>query len=553
MEGLYLYTIGFDFNDTVIQVNKLQFAVRLFTEKNVYAPDPDRVVIIEEENRAYLKATGLSWAGNQEKADGEIELEISIGIDGRYEINSKGSHKNEVCKSILLQVFNINIKSIHFDKDKVETLSDHSVKRDIKAKHYPRGIKMPLVFVEDGHNQKWYALSKDARIRSKGFASHYDPYLETQVLDLSHEEDKRYQTNEITMPTWHIGRCDNIDSVILERCGDLEKNLGLVPYDERTDTPAWLNDIKLVTILHGEHWTGHIFNTFADLEKSLEWITERIDGKQVMAFLPGWDGRYYYNYPEYEPSERMGGKEGFKHFVEKAHQLGVKVVPMLGANNANIEIMEQLGLEDAVLRDQWGLEKRCDWVDWDYDLATENNCMLANMGHPGYLQHMIERSNYLVKTFGVDGIFLDITIGWANDPNYSPYEGTASWAKEIKKLHPDLLLFGENSYDALWGIFSIFHEMGYPSGHGQALYRYAKQTHYLAAAAPGKGSGGIHEFAFNQNGLPWEREVPELIPTLSVVSDTIGSKGAEFLIKQAKSWHQHYPGVSGGNVIKHSV
>src|SRR5699024_11051749 len=109
------------------------------------------------------------------------------------------------------------------------------------------------------------------------------------------------------------------------------------------------------------------FNTFLDMEKSLEWITQRINGQHVLAFLPGWDGRYYYNYPLYEPSERMGGEKGLKRLVEKAHELGIRIVPMLGANNANNDIMEKLKMRDVALRDSWGLEKWCDWVDCDYD------------------------------------------------------------------------------------------------------------------------------------------------------------------------------------------
>ena len=542
-----MYTIGYDFGDTLIQLKQLQFAVRLFTENNVYAPDPNKVTVSKETNLVSLKADGLSWAGNQEKADGKIEVEITVEKDGRYVVHAKGSHSTERCKSMLVQVLGINLQSIQFDQNKKEVIERNSYERDIKAKHYPTSMKMPLVFVEDQANNKWFALSKDDKLRLKGFASHYDPYLQTQVLDLSHEEDKRYRSNEIVMPPWHIGFTQNENEIILERCNDLEQNFGLVPYHQREDTPEWLKDIKLVTILHGEHWTGHVFNTFSDMEKRLEWIVNEIEGKEVLAFLPGWDGRYYNNYPEYEPSKRMGGEEGLKSFVNRAHELGVRVVPMLGANNANIETMKKLGLEDAVTRDSWGLEKRCDWVDWDYDLSTENNCMLANMGHPGFLQHMIDKSNYLVETIGVDGIFLDISFFWANDPHYSPYEGLVKWAQEMKKHHPDLLLFGENSYDVLWDVFSIFHELGYPAGHGHALYRYCRQTHYLAYPAPGMGSGGIHEFAWNQSGLPWEREVPELIPTLSVVSDTIDKNwhGAKYLIHKARNWNQVYPGVSG--------
>src|SRR5690606_393511 len=127
-----------------------------------------------------------------------------------------------------------------------------------------------------------------------------------------------------------------------------------------------------------------------------------IDGRNVLAFLPGWDGRYYYNYPEYQPSEDMGGAKGFQRLVKKAHSLGIKVVPMLGANNANIEVIKHLGLENIAMKDSWGHEARCNWVDWDYDLFIENNCILANMGHPDFLKYMIDKSSHLIHSYGVD-------------------------------------------------------------------------------------------------------------------------------------------------------
>lgn len=537
-----MYTIGYDFNDTIIQVDELRFSVRLFTERNAYAPDPNKIEIERNGSSARLIAKGLSWAGNQEQAEGEMELHVSMLEDGSYMVRASGKHTNEICKSMLVQVYGINVTSIEFDQERI---SGFTTNRDIKVKRYPHEMKMPLIFIEDRHEQTWFALSKDSQLQAKAFASHYDPYTETQVLDLSHEADKRYRTNELIMPEWHVGRCTDKNSVIKERCDDLEKHFNLVPFEKREDTPEWLKDIKLVTILHGEHWTGHVFNTFSDMERTLEWIAERMEGHQVLAFLPGWDGRYYYNYPEYQPSERMGGEAGMKSLVEKARNLGIKVVPMLGANNANIEIMNELGLGNAVIKDAWELEKRCDWVDWDYDLFTENNAMLANMGHPGYRKHMLERSEYLMKQFHVDGLFLDITIWWENDPDYSPYEGLIQWAKEMKSKYPDMLLFGENSYDALWGVFSLFHEKGHPAGHGYALYRYALQTHYLAYPAPGMGSGGIHEFAWDENGPAWERDVLELIPTLSVVGDTLTHhpKAAEAIIHRAKSWNPIKPGI----------
>lgn len=541
-----MYTIGFDFKDTWLELDKLSFSIRFFTERNAYVPHPNHTEIRSTETGINLISTKLSWGGGQQQCEGNIEL--SVVRDGnRYIVRAKAFHPNEICKSVLIQIAGINVRTIQFDEERIERVNERG---EIKAKRYPPSakdlrVKMPLIFAGNDRGEKWFVLSKDRKLRAKRFASHYDPFVNLQILDLAHEEDKRFRGHHIELPEWHIGLAVEKVDIVLERCRDLEQHFGLVPYDQREDTPKWLDDIRLIVNLHGEHWTGHVFNTFADMEKVVEWITDRIEGHKVLAFLPAWDGRYYYEYPKYEPSQRLGGVDGFKKFVEKAHQLGVKVLPMLGANNANMEIMKQMDLEDAIIRGDWGNEVRCDWVDWDYDLAEEKNAMLANLGHPGFQKHMIERSSYLVDRFSVDGLFLDITFWWENDPRYSPFEGTAAWAKEMKRRYPDLLLFGENSYDVLWGIFSLFAESYSPPGYEGALYRYVRQGYYLARPEAGSGSAGIHEQAWRspegETGFP-----QYVIPTMTVLTDTLTKykKESEMLIKRALEWEQKLPDIA---------
>jgi hypothetical protein len=542
-----MYTIGYDFGDTFLKLGDLEFAVRLATRENVYAPDPAQLHIETTDDCATFRAQGLIWGGGQEHAPGSLMLEITRGSDGRYIVNARGEHSTEFVKSILILVRGLDLVSMTITPDDHATLEETSWGKGwIRARRYPYlDAAMPLVFIQEGNGREWFALSKDPLVRAKYFASFFDYISNKQILALSHEQDARTPAYSMELPAWHIGQAADRVQVVLERCHDLESNFGLVPYAKRTDVPAWLNDIQLVAYLHGEHWTGHVFNTFDQMSETLHWLAERIDGKHIMAFLPAWDGRYYYDYPLYEPSERLGGSAGLKRLVEQAHHLGIKVVPMLGANGANIEYVKRLGLEDAVIHDAWGKEKRLDWVDWDYDLATENNGYLMNLGHPGYRAYMLERASRLVDEFGVDGIFLDIAFYWENDPHYSPYEGTVAWVDEMRARYPHLLLFGENSYDALWGLFPMWAEDQGPTGHAAALHRYARQTYYLAHPSPVTGSGGVHEGAWHYQGWKWN--VPELsLPALSIVEDTITkhAKATEAEIERAKQWQFRAPPIA---------
>lgn len=541
-----MYTIGYDFGDTFIRCDELEFAVRLATTENIYAPDPAHTNTETTTEGVNLSAQNLIWAGGQEHAAGTINVQVRR-LGERYIVQAQGTHALERVKSIVLLVRGIDVETIVFTPNARASREETAWGKGwIKARRYPfLGAMMPLVFIEDADGREWFALSKDTQVRAKYFASYSDSLSQKQILALSHEADARTRTHSIEMPEWHIGRVRERAAIVLERCHDLEQHFGLVPYGQRTDVPAWLDDIQLVAYLHGMHWTGHVFLTFEQMGEALTWLANRIDGKHILAFLPAWDGRYYYDYPLYEPSARLGGVEGLKKLVEHAHHLGIRVVPMLGANGGNLDYLERLGLTDAIMQDGWGRQHFLDWVDWDYDLAPEKNGALLNLGHPGYRAYLLERASRLVNEFDVDGIFLDITFAWENDPRYSPYEGTRAWADEMRRRHPDLLLFAENGYDALWGIFPLWAEDQGPVGHEAALHRYGRQTYYLAHPSPGSGSGGVHEGAWHYQGWKWN--VSEMtIPALSIVNDTFTTHAAETeqVVARTREWQFRPPPIA---------
>lgn len=531
-----MYTIGYNFKDTWVGRDNLQFAVRLFTTTQAYAPDPSRVSTQESRGGLTVRADGLIWAGGQQRAQGTLELTLVTTTDGHIEVRVTGSHASEPCKSVLVMVQGLDPRAIVAGNSPRERF-EVTERRALLAGHYPV-FKMPLVFVETPR-EEWFALSRDLKTRKKSFGSHYDFFRRQLTLDLAHEEDVRWQSNRIEMPAWIIGRASSREEVVRMRCADLEKHAGLKPWSQRDDIPGWVHDVRLIANLHGEHWTGYVFNTFDQMGDRLEWIAQRIDGRHVLAFLPAWDGRYYFSYPAYEPGPRLGGAEGLKRFVERAHKLGIHVVPMLGANAANVAFLEKAGLMHTILRNEYGIPEYCDWVDWDSDLSPESHTVLANIGHPDFRNHLLERSTRLVKEFGVDGIFLDISGLWRNCPDHSPYEGTLAWAEEMRRRHPGTLLMGEFGHDLLWNAFGIFSEGYAPLGHCDALLRYARSGYYLAHRAPGSGSGGIHEHAWFWDDVTDDNR-PFLIPTIGVTDDTttVHAAAAESEIAFARAWQQ---------------
>ena len=49
----------------------------------------------------------------------------------------------------------------------------------------------------------------------------------------------------------------------LQEMAQIEKAFHLPTWEARTDAPAWMRNLAMVTTLHGMHYTGFIFNDYA--------------------------------------------------------------------------------------------------------------------------------------------------------------------------------------------------------------------------------------------------------------------------------------------------
>src|SRR5207253_11355480 len=91
--------------------------------------------------------------------------------------------------------------------------------------------------------------------------------------------------------------------------------------ESRADVPAWQRTIALVTTLHGMHYTVFIFNDYARQLDILRWIATQIPAERVLVFLSAWDGRYYWDYPNYTVPRRTGGETSFRRLIADALRL----------------------------------------------------------------------------------------------------------------------------------------------------------------------------------------------------------------------------------------
>jgi hypothetical protein len=529
--------IGYDFKDPYVEFGGLKFAVRLSTDNNIYCPSPSHLEVSRSNDKELVFSSNmLSAAGGQLKSEGNIRLIVKDLGNSRFALRASGSHPAEKCKTILILIKGIDVKSMVSEYPVANGVNEYS-NNNIRVSYPSRAATMPLVFFPAAEKE-WFVLSKDKEIRKKGFACSYDHLSKEPVILVSHDEDARKINGKIESPEWILGSGESRLNLVKERCDDLEKNFNIKPYKENPVSSS-INNIKLVVFFHGIHFTGHMFNTFKQMEDQLKWVCRSIDGKNVMAFLPAWDGRYYNTYPEHDPEPRMGGPDGLKNFVETAHDLGVKVVLMLGGPNlATFKFLKEHNMMDAALLKENGFPQVQDWLDWNIDLTIETMGMIMNFGHPDYNQYMIDKTADLFDSYNVDGVFLDGTLRWENSPDYSAYEGLLRYTGELRKKYPDKWLMGEDGYDVVYGLFDMFHTSGGPLGLENFLLRYTRQFYYLSYPAE-NGSSGVHEIGWSTNSPTITSADPDYtIPSLSLIQGDVDKYGDSILekIEKYKNW-----------------
>lgn len=530
--------IGYDFKDPYVEFDNLRFAVRISTEVNIYCPDLKSLEIDDSlPGRLAVKSKLLSAAGGQLSSPGKLEMEIIKVAAGRYSVTVKGSHPTEICNTVLVLIKGIDVKTMISEYPQTNGVKKLEQTGAIRVSYPSRSATMPLIFLSTP-SEEWYVLSKDRQIRRKGFACSYDHLSKEPVVILSHDEDARHLSTSINSPAWIIGSNQSRLQVAMERCADLEKHFGLVPHKKKPDT-KWVDGLKLAAFFHGIHWTGHMFNTYAQIGDALEQICQTIDGENVMAFLPAWDGRYYCTYPEHQPDARMGGPEGLKELVDRAHELNIKVVLMLGGPNlSTFSFLKGHDMMDAALKGPDGYPQIQNWLDWNMDLAIETMGLIMNFGHPDYRQYMIDKTSELFDVYNVDGIFLDGTLRWDNCPDYSPYEGLVKYTSALRKRYPGKLLMGEDGYDVVYGLFDMFHTSRGPLGLENFLLRYTRQFYYLSYPSL-NGSSGVHEIGWSLASPTINNADPAYtIPSISLFGDSFEQYGQKIQEKlsDVKNW-----------------
>ena len=380
------------------------------------------------------------------------------------------------------------------------------------------------------------------------------PLAGTYTLECIHEEDARHFDTHIEVPEWVIDRDVDMPAFRGEYLAFAERELGLVPWEQRADLPGWAREIALVLTLHGMHWSGYVFNTYDQMLDIIRFVSDRIDGRHVLAYLPGWEGRYYWQYGDYRPDPLLGGVEGFGRLCREARKLGVHVMPMFGANCANAwapnfhtfgpSSYMKSASRNVFLGNQ---------PDWDTSRAHDTGWQAwLNPGAPAWQNELTRQILELIDRYAFDAVFLDTVEVWTNDPDFNLREGYRQLVGRLRAEQPDLLVTGEDWWDGLLDIFPIFQQSGHWRQVPAWAERYIRLMGHICDSEPSRGSTGVFEAGYT----PYQR-LPDrdlYIPTIAFVDGTLDQAQAE-VESMIESARQRLPGHSnpqGGTIAQTS-
>lgn len=506
---------SYDFPEPSVMFGDYKFGFLVFTGENTYGLD--RTKLRAEGNGDALRITcdGFVWAGGQERAPGKLVASLRR-MGSTIEWDAVVEMERPV-KTITTIIRGVPRGQVSFGGGGFTDLRDGE-----SLVGYPfsggdlasaGGMTTPLLMIQPSPNDIVYVSSLDDRVRPKRF--YLAPGETSYRVEAIHEHDGWRNDTRVQLPTWRLGRVASVDAAIEPHMQHLEKAYALPEWSSRRDVPDWMRRIAMVTTIHGMHYTGYMFNDYAKSLETLRWMATQIPGDRVLVFLSAWDGRYYWDYPNYRVSDRMGGDAGFRRLIDEGHKLGFKIMPMYGMNSANKNQPVWPSIANAITQKIDGDVYNLNWVDWNNDRHMDGWLGYMNLGVDSWRNHLEGRIAEMLERYRVDAYFLDIAGGHVNSTNGDMHEGTQRLVGNLKSKFPNVLAVGEMPYDALHGFLPVYHAGGGPRWH-----KYSRFFSHLSAPAPGRGSSGVHESGFGRFNTDTLGLNPNAIPTLQVVDDT---------------------------------
>jgi hypothetical protein len=513
-----MHFFSFDLRDPLFELGRFKVSFQLVTLENVYGLDPEQTTLQAADNGWHVSCTRLSWAGQQQHASGSFEAHIQRAGDDRLSVTTAATAPHRI-RAVKILVRDLPPLMLLDLLDNPQPLPPDGL-----IERYPNHLRMPLLFAQTSGGTRVGFRCEDPAARAKRFAVYQErmgSLAGTYTVECIHEEDARLFDTSIQAPPWHLAWNVQVDDFRAEQFRFIERDLGVPLWEQRADVPAWLRDIRLCLTLHGMHWSGYVFNTYDRMLEIIRFAAERLDASRILAYLPGWEGRYYWQYGDYRPEPQLGGEDGFARLCDGARALGVHVMPMFGGNCANAWAphFHTFG-PSSYMKSATRNVFHGNQPDWDLSRAHDTGWQAwLNPGAPAWQIELARQILDLVDRFGFDAVFLDTVEVWTNDPDFNIREGYRALVARLRAQHPGLLVAGEDWWDGLLDIFPLYQRSGPWRKVPPWVGHYARLFGHICEGDPSRGSTGVFESGYAPYAPPGADTM--VIPTLAVVDGSL--------------------------------
>lgn len=520
-----MHFYSFDQHDPIFTLAGWQLSFQIITLENIYGLAPQATTFAGDAADGWqLDCTALTWGGGQQLSPGSLSVRAHLDADSRLRLDIEAAAAQPITA----------VKVLVRDLPELAVLDQLDATRPVEVdgllEKYPNQLRLPYWIARLDDGQQLGFRCEDALMRAKRFAAFRErmgALRGRHAIECIHEEDARHFDTRITVPTWVLERGVTPDAFRADQLAFNERETGLQPWEQRSDVPDWARDLRLVLTLHGMHWSGYKFNDYAQMLDIIRFVANRIDGQHVLAYLPGWEGRYYWQYGDYRPDPLLGGADGFARLCAEARALGVHVMPMFGANcvNAWATNFHSFGpssyMKTATRNIFYGNQP-----DWNTSRTNDTGWQAwLHPGAPAWQTELTRQITRLMAQYDFDAVFLDTVEVWVNDPDYNLREGYQQLIARLRAARPDLLVTGEDWWDGLLGSFPIFQQTSKWRQIPDWVGRYSRLMGHICDGEASRGSTGVFESGY----APYERlpDKPFYLPTLAFVDGTLAGAQAE--------------------------
>ena len=516
--GRSFMKFSFDFPEPAVVFGDHRFGFLIFTEENTYSLDRAKMKAQGNGDALQLTCDGLVWAGGQEKAAGTVTVSFRrTGSAIEWDIIAAMDHP---IKTVTTVIRDVPRGTVSFGGGALNDTRDGDAlggytfgAGDLHGAGTPASMTTPVAILQAAEQDFLYLTTLDDRVRPKRY--YFQAGEKAFRVEAIYEHDAWREDKRVVAPRWKLGHATSFEGAMQPHMDHVERAFRLPAWETRADVPTWMRNIAMVTTLHGMHYTGFIFNDYAKQLEILRWMATQIPADRVLVFLAAWDGRYYWDYPNYTVPARMGGEAGFRRLITEAQKLGFRMMPMYGTNSANRKQPAWNKIAAGATYKIDGDLYNLNWVDWNNDRHQDGWLTYMNLGADSWRNWMEGRIADMIERFGVDAYFLDIVGGHVNSTTGDMHEGTKKLVLNLRAKFPKVACVGEMPYDALYEFIPMYH-----AGGGARWQKYARFFQHLSAPAPGRGSSGVHESGFGRFNTETLGLSPNAIPTLQVVDDT---------------------------------